>query len=265
MSHEPKPLSAEQLRLVPVILSTSGVEAAAGHVKMSVAEFRARFAVEIEEREWVNEQMKRYDIPKIAAERMKAEDDDYWTPPPAAPKAQAEETMANSLRSAPPLSTSDEAKAVGLLLAGWTLERISDTYEISLESLRAAEPALRKRAGQAEGKMDLDLFRDALNGDKAALRQLRTRKAAKQPAAMPTPHPIGDPASFFTMPGPKGELVSYSKANRDPRKGPVFGRDGTPRVGMLLGNEAQRRSIAEAAVRNEIEQNLLAARREGKV
>lgn len=263
MSQDRKSMSSEELRLARVILSTSGVDAAAEYVKMPVAAFRARFALEVEEREWLNEQLKRYDIPKLAAERLKADDDDYWSPPGARP----EEEHASIEQETPGVSLSpgEEAQAVGLLIAGWTLEEISETCEIPVARLRAGEPALRKRAKQMDSKMDLDLVQAALKGDKAARRLLRARKNVQAPVASPLPGPPADPSHFITMRGPKGELVTHSKANRDPSKGPVFDRQGVIRVGMMLGDEVQRRRMAEAAVRTEIEQNLLAQRREGKL
>lgn len=264
MSQELQSMSSEQRRLVQVILSTSGVDAAAEYVKMPVATFRARFAAEVEEREWLNEQLKRYDIPSLAAERLKADDDDYWSPPDAPPEEEPQGSTEQEWPRAP-LSAGEEAQAVGLLIAGWPLEEIAEACEIPMSRLKAEEPALRKRARQMDKKMDLDLVQEAFKGDKAARRLLRARKSVKAPIAPPLPGPSADPSHFITMRGHKGELVTYSKANRDPSKGPVFDRQGVVRVSMLLGDDVQRRRMAEAAVRTEIEQNLLAQRRDGKL
>lgn len=252
--------STEKIRMARTILSGSGLKAAAEHFELSEAEFRKAFEDVVEEREYLDADLKAYDIPRMADEELLAEDSDFWEAPavPAVKPVRTTAPAAPEAQSA--LSSQDEALAIFLMLAKWPLENISSAHDIPLSALEGAEPILRKKVLLQQSRLDLDLVQEGLKGDKAARRTLRSMKAREDVSPPPPVIPEEDADRFFTMAGPGGKPRAYRKDNRDPAKGPTFSRDGVPKLTMKLGQDGQRRRMVEARIKSELEQRLLAER-----
>lgn len=254
-----KSYPADKIRMVRTILSAAGLKAAAEYMLLSESDFKKQFRVIVEERAFLDSALKAYDIPKMADDELRAEDDDFWQAPetPTVPDVPVAPATAEPQSG---LSSKDEAVAISLMLVKWPLENISAAHDIPLNVLEAAEPYLRKKVLLQQSRLDLDLVQDSLKGDKSARRTLRSIKPREDASYVAPVIPPEDADHFFTMTGPNGKPKAYRKDNRDPAKGPTFSRDGVPKMTMMLGQDTQRRRMAEARVRSALEQRLLAER-----
>lgn len=254
-----KSYPAEKIRMVRTILSAAGLKAAAEYMLLSDSDFKKQFKDIVEERAFLDSALKAYDIPKMADDELRAEDDDFWQAPemPTVPGVSVALAITEPQSG---LSSKDEAIAIGLMWMKWPLEDISAAHDIPLNALEAAEPYLRKKVLLQQSRADLELFQDSLKGDKSAKRTLRSIKPREDASYVAPVVPPENSNHFFIMTGPNGKPKAYRKDNRDPAKGPTFSRDGVPKMTMMLGQDTQRRRMAEARIRSALEQRLLAER-----